>query len=184
MRLLTAISKEEAYTLAKTGKSYGINHIPNISDTIIKAIGEYMERNVGYKCIPICCVSKIDDKEVSLVNNYEDLSDYICVAGGCVILELEVNSDMCVSINFEDLLEFNSKLKGIEDEELIQYELEEFFETLSLGKTDGTDVMTFIPFLDIKRGRCFIMLDENWNCVDMKLGNIPQVKLTDMKGFE
>jgi len=184
MRLLTAISKKEAYNLAKTGKSFNINHIPNISDKLIKAIGEYMEKNVGYKSVPTCCVSRIDGEEVSLEKNYEDLSDYIGVAGGSVILELDVNADMCVSINFEDLLEFNSRVKDIEDDELVKYELEEFFDSISLGKIDGLDIITFIPFLDLNKGKCFMLLNEDWDCEDMKLGNLPQIKLEQMEGFK
>ena len=181
--MLTSLSHEEALILAKKGKCMNVDNMPQIMNDLLNEVAIFMKNNVGYESIPVCCISKIGSGTVSIAKNNEDIDDYLEVGAGSILLELNIKEDMCVSIEFTKLLEFNSQYKNCLDYER-EFILEEFYTNLMIGKIDGNDVITFVPFLDIKTARWFMMLNEDWDTESTKLGNVPEYKVNKMLAFE
>lgn len=178
-RLLSTISLKDADKLNSKGEiqSSTINNFlhKDLKSYIEEIISEY----TGYTKGILMCMSRIYGEKVSLENNFSDIPNYLQVKGGTLLIELKVDTDLNVCISFEDLLTYNSKFKKADEFE-IELLKEEMRPLFHLGKHNDLDVVAFIPVIDLKDCKSFMLLDSEWETSKYRLGNVPEIKLAKL----
>lgn len=183
--ILTTLSREEAMTLAKKLRVDHVDNLNGYNEKLLKCIQTFVASHVGYDVQPIATVSRMYDETVDIEESYEYLGDFLPVTAGRLILELTLPRDLCVSIDFETILNLNARYNKFSNDEFeIELLDEELCENLKVGTVDSADnVITFVPYLDVKHANKFLLLTEEWSGENFELAGIPQVKLKSMNIF-
>lgn len=185
LRVLTTMSKDEGLILAR---KLSVDHVSNLNgynEKLLKSIQQFVASHVGFDVQPIATVSRMYDEPVDIEESYEYLGDFLPVTAGRLILELTLPKDLCVSIDFETILNLNSRYNKYSNDEF-ELELlnEELHESLKVGSIEDADnVITFVPYLNVKHANRFLVLTEEWSGENFELAGIPQVKLKSMNIF-
>lgn len=176
-KLLTAISIDDAMQLVDMNNISSSELNQNLNKELVGIIQEFIRDNTGFEAGFIACVQRIEGSPINLEEHYDEVSNYLQVATGTIILEMKVDEDLEISMKFEDLLEFNRKFNN-SDEIMQGYLKRELHDSLIVGEIeDEEDVVTFLPFVDINNCTYFIMLTEDWDAGEFELGDVPQIKL-------
>lgn len=175
-RLLTTISIKDANKLNDNLELENSNLNNYINEDLKNKIKEFIEENTGHDLGFIMCVQKVYGENANIENHYDTVGNYLQVASGTIILDLKVDEDQIVSVRFEDLLAYNKKFKQADEFER-ELLTEEFQSKITLGELEGNNVISFIPYINLNDCKSFILVNEDWEATDYKLGNVPQIKL-------
>ena len=181
----TTLSRSEGMVLAKEFKVDHVDNLNGYNKCLLKYIQEFVASHVGFDVQPIATVSRMYDENIKIEESYECLGEFLPVTSGRLILELSLPKDLCVSIDFETVLDLNSRFNRYSNDEFeLELLREELHENLKVGAIDNTDnVITFVPYLSVKHANKFLLLTEDWSGEKFELAGIPQVKIKTMDIF-
>lgn len=179
IKLLTTVSLKDAENLNNNSELLNSSINNYLNKDLKRVIENYLEETTGHHSGLIIGVQKIYGENANIDNHYDDVGNYLQVTSGTLILNLKVDEDQVVSTTFEELLRYNKKFKESDDfeKELLA---EEFQNKIKLGKLDGMNIISFIPYININDCKSFILVNEEWEATDYKLGNVPQIKLAKL----
>lgn len=185
-RLLTTLNVEDAQGLIND-KILINSKLNNQDDKFSKMIKRRLKELTGLDEGIITCMQRIDDVQVNLAEHYSDLYEFLDIDNTTLILELKLDDTLCLSMSFDEFILFRNQIEKENDEVLLELLYEEFCELSVFGKLTGSNdiedsnVITFIPSLELTYCKMFLLLDEDWEGNDYNLGEIPQLKLKRMK---
>lgn len=185
-RLLTTLNVEDAQVLVND-KILMNSKLNNQDDKFNKMIKRRLEELTGLNEGIITCMQRIDDVQVNLAEHYSDLYEFLDIDNTTLILELKLDDTLCLSLGFDEFILFRNQVEKENDEVLLELLYEEFCEISVFGKLSGandiedSNVITFIPSLELTYCKMFLLLDEDWEGNDYDLGEIPQLKLKRME---
>lgn len=183
LKLITTLPKQKALEFVKTGRISDLNTMPQINNLLIGAIKECIHKTVGYDSLPIACLSKADGVDGALSDIGSGVTEYLPISTDTVLFELHMPEDMVVSIGFEELLSASSDLNNCTDQWEIELVLEEFKSKLHKGLISNDNVISFVPFIDLKRCKFFSMLSQNWDMQNMNIPGLKEIKLNNISLF-
>lgn len=179
--MLTVIPHNKAAEFLKNKSLHEFNTMPQLDSRVRKAIREYMSDNVGYSELPIACFGKPDkNKNVSAddimhvlpLNNNND-----------IIFQLDMPSDMVVSVDFNTLMDASNEVKHAIDESDVDFILDEFKDELSLGVSPSSTSVIFIPFLDLDRCRFYAKINNEFGMDDIDFPSIERMDVRKITSF-
>ena len=144
MKVITTLTKEEWRELVKNGKLL-FSELNNFKSVEFKKdLVEYFDDYLGIETKkPFLTVSKIDGNSITLEGNYYDIPQYIETFTNCIILELNVDNDCCVSFEFSDYLNNPTLARAL--------------------KRNGVNVITIIPYIEKEWVKKCLLLNDVWD---------------------
>lgn len=180
--MLTVIPIGLAKELCTQRRVKEYNSLPQLNKRIHNAIREYMSENVGYSDLPMACFGK---PENGTLDSVESVTNILPInSKESLLFLLEMPDDMIVSVGFDDLLNASHDADACNDEEELEYILEDFKDLLCTGVTDDAkNRMIFIPFLDLSRCRFFAKLDDTFGTEELVLPGIERMDIRKLTSF-
>lgn len=182
VKLVTAVPAEVAKALSERKRLVNVvNNTPTISPIVLEAIKKYMVDNIGYPNLPVACLSDVESASI----DKEDIGKFIPVSGNdIVLLQIEMPEDMVASIPLKTLLDCSEAVDAAEDSYEVDYLLEGLQNDLTIGPgMPGVDVMSFIPFLDFEKCKCWARLNEEFAVAPTSMGKLEMVQLKKLTSF-
>lgn len=181
--MITIVPRDKAQEFITTGRIGNYNTIPQVNKELIQVIKSFIHKNVGYDNLPVACLSKAEGVEGSLSEIGIGVNDYIPVSSSTILFELQMPEDMVVSVPFEDLLNVSAELNKCKEDWEKEIFLEEFTDKLAKGIVPGENIISFIPFIDLKRCKFFAMINENWGVDNLNIPGLKEIKLNNLSVF-
>ena len=185
INVVTVLPEKMANELSKKRKIKDYNTLPNISESILEAVREFMTDNVGYANLPIACLNAN-----SVVDGGKEIFHYIPTnSKDGVLFVIQMPEDMIISVPYQTLLEASEDAKGCEgDEDSLEFIKEDFKEQLSVGPGDfdtDSEMIEFIPFLDYTKCKGYAVFDENFNSQKqtLNLSGVERCTLARLSAF-
>lgn len=179
--MLTVIPQNKANELLQSKCLRDFNNMPQLDPRIRKEIRSYMAENVGYENLPIACFGRSEHKKNL------DAADIMHVlpmnAKTDIIFQLDMPSDMVVSIDFNELMEASNDVKNAIDEEDAAYILEEFRDKLQRGLSPSETSVIFIPFLDLDRCRFYAKASEDMGTNELDFPTVERMDIRKITSF-
>lgn len=174
--MLTVIPHNKAMELLQNKSLHEFNTMPQLDARVRRMIREFMSENVGYSELPIACFGKSDgNKKISS----SDIMHVLPMnSQNDIIFQLDMPTDMVVSVEFNRLMEVSNDVKSAEFEDDVQFILEDFKDELSIGVTPSTQSVIFIPFLDLDRCRFYAKINNEFGQDDI---NFPSIERMDVR---
>lgn len=182
VKLITVIPIDLAMQFIDVKRLAEIDTMPQLHPTLKQAIRDSIRENVGYDSEPIAALSRYNNTPSELKSVGTSISEYIPTKPGSTLWELHMPDDMVISVSFPDLLSYNHILEDA-DEDMAEMLMEEFKSKIRVGYIEEEDVISFIPFIDLKRCKFFAQIDQSWGIGDFTVPGVEKVKLTDMHVF-
>lgn len=179
--MLTVIPHNKAAELLQQKSLHEFNTMPQLDSRVRQAIREFMSENVGYSELPIACFGKSDEKKditaddmmyVLPMNNKTD-----------IIFQLDMPTDMVVSVDFNILMSASTDVQNAVDEEDAEFILEEFKDQLSVGISPSRTSVIFIPFLDLDRCRFYAKVNNEFGKDDLDFPSIERLDVRKIASF-
>jgi hypothetical protein len=186
IKLITVIPRDLAIQFIDVKRiSNTLDTIPQVDKVLKNAIKECIKENIGYDNEPIAGLSRYNNTASELKVVGTSISSYIPTKPGSTLWELHMPDDMVMSMPFTELLSYNQQIKEIDpsDQDMIDMIVEDFKSRIKLGYVEEDDVISFIPFIDLKRCKFFALIDQSWSIGDFSVPGVEQVKLTNMHMF-
>lgn len=179
--MLTVIPHNKAVELLQNRSLHEFNTMPQIDQRVRKVIREFMSENVGYSELPIACFGKSDAKHNVAA---EDIMHVLPVnVKNDIIFQLDMPSDMVVSVDFNKLMQASTDVKNAVDEDDAQFVLDEFKDELQLGNNPSTTSVIFIPFLDLDRCRFYAKFNNDFGAEDIDFPTIEKMDVRKITAF-
>ncbi|MEY8333138.1 hypothetical protein AALB53_08540 [Lachnospiraceae bacterium 47-T17] len=181
--ILTVVPANMAKDLIANRVVKDYNTLPQINKNILEAVREYMTERVGYSNLPMAGLSKPKSANGNIVDN---LSSYLPInSKENVIFQLDMPSDMIISVRFNDLLEASADVSDSDDYDEIDFIKEEFKEKMSLGlpADDGENTIVFIPYLDVEKCNLYAKVNENFEAEELNLPGLERISLRELTSF-
>lgn len=162
--MLTIIPHNKAVELLKQNCLKDFNTMPQIDQRVRTAIRDFMSENVGYENLPIACFGRPDTARrvtadelmhVLSTNRQDD-----------IIFQLDMPTDMVVSIDFNKLMEASNEVQNAVDAMDEESILDDFKDSLQLGSNPSSTSIIFIPFLDLDRCRFYAKINGDLDAND------------------
>lgn len=179
--MLTVIPQNKATELMQHKSLHEFNTMPQLDPRIRSTIREFMSENVGYSELPIACFGKSDGKQKWGVDDLMHVLSANNKTG--IVFQLDMPSDMIVSVDFNTLTEASNDVKNSIDDEDASYVLENFKDELRLGENPSSTSVIFIPFLDLDRCRFYSKLNDELGADDISFPSIKQMDLRKITSF-
>lgn len=175
--VITVVPIKTINQLNKTTRIKALNTIPNVNTRLLNTIKEFMFENVGYNNFPIACLKVSDD----ILKSGHNIIHYLPANSlEDAILVFHVPEDLVVSVTYQELLEMSNVVTNCSDDpDSLQLILEDFKELLNVGSPDieKSEVLYFLPFLDLSYCKGYAFFDENFNAQKSK------IKLKDVEHY-
>lgn len=179
--MLTVIPHNKAVELLQNRSLHEFNTMPQIDQRVRKIIREFMSENVGYSELPIACFGKSDAKHNVAA---EDIMHVLPVnVKNDIIFQLDMPSDMVVSVDFNKLMQASTDVKNAIDDDDAQFVLDEFKDELQLGNNPSTTSVIFIPFLDLDRCRFYAKFNNDFGAEDIDFPTIEKMDVRKITAF-
>lgn len=179
--MLTVIPHNKAAELLQNKSLHEFNTMPQLDPRIQKVIREYMSENVGYSELPIACFGKSDKKQNV---DAEDLMHVLPMnSKSDIIFQLDMPSDMVVSVDFNKLMDASNDVKHSIDDQDAEFVLEEFKDELSVGDKPTDTSVIFIPFLDLDRCRFYAKVNNDFGAEDIDFPTIEKMDVRKIASF-
>lgn len=133
----------------------------NISDIVIlpmnpnfkDIVKEYLEDNTGFSKQPVVGLSRVLGEE-GLEDTWDDLSNFISIKSGDVIIEFELPDDLIALVSHADFMQLN-KTENLFSSELYNYfKIEE--------EVNDDNVIGVCPVLEKRFCKYFTVVTDNW----------------------
>lgn len=184
IRMLTVVPTDLAAQLVQKRRITDYNTLPQINKSVMKIVKEIMTQKVGYENLPMACLSGVSNTtEVS----GENIISYLPLNNkNSVVFQLEMPSDMVLSIPFSTLLDISNQADMIDDPKSPDFEYirEELEDEIILGfDQDIIDPISFIPFLAVDRCQCFVCLTDKIHDGDLHMSAVSEMSLKALSSF-
>lgn len=185
IKLITVIPRELAIRFIDVKRIDSLDTMPQIHDAIKDAIREAIREYTGYDNEPIAGLSRFNNTPGELQRVGTSISEYLPTKPGSTLWELYMPEDMVISVNFTDLLSYNKMVLDAppNDEWIITTIIEDFKDKIVPGYSEGEDVISFIPFIDLNRCKFYALIDQSWGIEELSIPGVEQVKLTNLIVF-
>ena len=100
-----------------------------------------------------------------------------------IIFQLDMPSDMVVSVDFNKLMQASTDVKNAVDDDDAQFVLDEFKDELQLGSNPSTASVIFIPFLDLDRCRFYAKFNNDFGAEDIDFPTIEKMDVRKITAF-
>lgn len=182
MLVVVAISGKDTLNLVKQKRICNCSCLDILEAHTIEVVKDKLNKTTGYNSNPIVSMSKIDGEVVNVKEHLEELTDYLSIASGEVILLYDVPEDEVVSVEYGDLLEYEQELDKCSD--YYDFIDEELDEKLTLGSSeDNENQMSFFSCLRLKNCKGYAILSKEWKTVKKSLGDLPEIDLGRLSAF-
>lgn len=183
--ILTIVPASIAKKLEEKQRVTDYNTLPQLHEQVLVTIQKFMAEKVGYSSLPIACLSMPQIKAGSGVKaGNEDWVGYIPASSQKnVIFQLEMPSDMIVSINYQFLLDASSFYNSTNDLEEMSFMSDILYDELCLGISSEENQISFIPFLEYNKCKFYAKLDGNFSNSGVNGENIANVQLRELSSF-
>lgn len=181
--ILTVVPATMAKDLIEQHVVKDYNTLPQIDKRILEAVREYMTMHVGYHNLPMAGLSKPGAVSGNLVDS---ITSYLPMnSKENVIFQLDMPSDMIVSVHFQDLLDASQDASNSDDDDEIEFIKADFCDKMSLGlpADDSENTIVFIPFLDIKKCRFYAKVNDNFEAEELDLPGLERMSLRELTSF-
>lgn len=171
MKVVTSLTHEQVVTFVNDNRLVGCSVCNVAEEPILTYVANYMKQMTGYSGIPLPCVSKIDGKDASLDLGVECYMPMLNIKSGNFLLQLDTCNDAAGSIELSDYMDLAARFKRASDPDELEELAEELFDSMQLGEmTSGSNVLSFIPFIDGSALKCFTVLETDWSQKNQSIG--------------
>lgn len=179
--MLTVIPHNKAAELMQNKSLHEFNTMPQLDGNIRRAIKDFMSENVGYSELPIACFGRPDDgRKLSA----DDIMHVLQMNSQTdIIFQLDMPSDMVVSVDFNVLMQASNDVKNAVDDEDVEFILESFKDELCLGTNPSSTSVIFIPFLDLDRCRFYAKINNEFGADDIDFPSIERMDVRKITSF-
>lgn len=187
VKLVTAVPFDLAQQLTKTKRIQGYNALGQINPMLIQQVKNELAKKIGYENIPIACLSKVEHKDSTIRTIGNQINKYFPVkAGDYVILELMMEEDSILSMEYSTLLELSEEIEDADgDEDEIEYILGKVEDELRVGVAEELDTaISFISFLDLEKCEFFATLNAAFKADKLQLEGVERVEIRKLSVFE
>ena len=181
--ILTVVPAKMAKELEERRVVKDYNTLPQINSSILEMVRSYMTERVGYSNLPMAGLSKPGAATGDIADS---VTNYLPInSKENVIFQLEMPTDMIISVRFSDLLEASRDADDCDDPDELEFIQEEFKSKMSLGlpEDEEENTIVFIPFLDVSRCRFYVKLNDNFETEELNLPGLEKISLRELTSF-
>lgn len=184
MHILVVLDVQNTCTLLKNGHVENINTMNEFSKSTSECIKMFLEDNTGYENEPIICIGRIGNEDVRLQKHFDDVSEFIPVVSGNIILEAEIPDDEVVSLDFESLLEYDEYLENSENPFITKAYKDKFKKCLHLGPQKNLEnEICFIPCLRFNDCKYYVKVSDTWTPDGSKVSETDNLDMERLEAF-
>jgi hypothetical protein len=185
VNMYTVVPVALANDLREKRRIKNYNTLKQLDTNILDAVREFMTDHVGFSYLPIACLSL--NKRASAMDSTE-LFHYLPANNKeNVLFQLQMPSDMIVTVAYEELLSASRAAKECVDSEDVEIVKEDLKELLVIGEGDPADadeeVISFIPFLDYTYCKFYAKFDDNFETSELDMPGIKKLSLARLSAF-
>ena len=185
MKVITVLNDNDAKVFNEKKLLITTELRDSYNSEALEDIRNFVGFNTGYEDVPIIGISKINGNSVNLEKQFDEIPAFLPVASGDYILELNVNEDEAISLDYNEFAKFEHTF----DEAMVASQRaklnEEFCSRLTVGTIkDIANTLCFIPRIRVKDCRCYALLTEDWAQESVELAGIKPAKLNKLGAFK
>lgn len=184
MKVITILNNNDAKVFNEKKLLITTELRDSYNSEALEVIRNFVGFNTGYEDVPIIGISKIEGNLVNLEKQFDEIPAFLPVASGDYILELNVNDDEIINLDYNEFAKFESTF----EETMVASQRtklnEEFCSKLTLGAVEDVETtLCFIPRIRAKDCRCYALLTEDWTQESVELAGIKPAKLNKLGAF-
>lgn len=183
IQLVVVVPKDKYPILVEQKRLDAVDTMPKLHPAAKKVIRDFVKGYTGFEKDPIACLSRFHGRPGAISHVQLRVREVLTTTPGTTMWELHMPDDMVVSVNFNMLTSISSQMWECEDEMMLEFMQEDLQEQLVKGYLEDDDVVSFIPFIDLKRCRFVAKVDNAWGMENLSVPGVEQVKLFDINIF-
>lgn len=170
VKVLTVLTMDKAKELQKNKFVSLFNTFPNLSEKTLNVLRYISVIKNNYDEIPILGMSRIYGDSVNLVDNWDDLTDFLPSKPGNIYIEIHLDESDCLYLDKDVLFKFEMiNRKQIPKDKrafLIQQLIDKCFKEPTPNSVSNELVL--LKGIDLNKCKLFCRLDDNWDRNDMR----------------